>query len=247
MRDRSSSAETTTASSATHARHHGQHPGPGRGRFPRAPRWRPDGHTSRHRPSGAVATPSRGSPARTTRGTRPARRSPRRPGWRPARRSQRGRGTPVWPGPAPPSAFRCSHRRAWCTVLARFRLARLGARGRSVMGTRVSARRIALERRAGRQATEPFPGVTRKSRCEGSLTCGGAKGTRTPNPLLAKSPNRFRERVVEHTVGRCGVPDHAHFDPHCSTSLGYETWVGRPRLEGKRTDGCTDPRSWLIG
>ena len=37
-----------------------------------------------------------------------------------------------------------SHRRSWCTVLARFRLARLGARGRSVMGTRVSARRIAL-------------------------------------------------------------------------------------------------------
>ena len=46
-------------------------------------------------------------------------------------------------------------------------------------------------------------------------------------------------------MGRCGVPDHARFEPHCNTSLGYETWVGRHRLEGKRTHGCTDPRSWI--
>ena len=28
------------------------------------------------------------------------------------------------------------------------------------------------------------------------------------DPLLAKSPKAFRERVLEHAAGRCGVPDH---------------------------------------
>ena len=42
-----------------------------------------------------------------------------------------------------------------------------------------------------------------------------------PCPLLAKSPTGFRERLIEHAVGRCGVPDHAVLVTHCSTSLGY--------------------------
>jgi len=58
---------------------------------------------------------------------------------------------------------------------------------------------------------------------KGPLTCGGAKGTRTPNPLLANSPKGFRERVIEHTVGRCGVPDDAGFVADCSTFLGYDS------------------------
>ena len=54
------------------------------------------------------------------------------------------------------------------------------------------------------------------------LTWRGAKGTRTPNRLLAKSPNGLRERAIEHVVGRSGVPDHAGFVTDCSTSVGYE-------------------------
>ena len=38
------------------------------------------------------------------------------------------------------------------------------------------------------------------------MTSGGAKGIRIPNPLLAKSPKGFRERVIEHVRGVVGYP-----------------------------------------
>ena len=54
-----------------------------------------------------------------------------------------------------------------------------------------------------------------------ALSCGEANGTRTPNPQLANSPMRFRERLIEHVGPPCGVPDHAGFVTDCSTFLGY--------------------------
>jgi hypothetical protein len=47
--------------------------------------------------------------------------------------------------------------------------------------------------------------------------------TASHNPRLAQSPKGFRERMIEHAVGRSGVPDHAILVPHCSTSLGYRS------------------------
>jgi len=55
------------------------------------------------------------------------------------------------------------------------------------------------------------------------VACGGTKGNPNPDPLLAKSPKSLRENVIEHAVGRSGVPDNADFVPYCSTSLGYES------------------------
>ena len=57
------------------------------------------------------------------------------------------------------------------------------------------------------------------------MACGGTKGNPNPDPLLAKSPNALRERVIEHKRGRCGVHDHAIFVPHCSTFLQYDSGV----------------------
>ena len=56
--------------------------------------------------------------------------------------------------------------------------------------------------------------------------------TASHNPRLAKSPKWFRERAIEHAAGRCGVPDHAGFATHCSTSLGYE-----PGFSGRVPEG----------
>ncbi len=80
---------------------------------------------------------------------------------------------------------------------------------------------------AGHQSTDvrEAPPAERK----GPLTCGGAKGTRTPNPLLAKSPKGFHQRAIEHAEGRCGVRDDAIFVPHCSTPLGYSRVQPRRR------------------
>jgi prevent-host-death family protein len=50
-----------------------------------------------------------------------------------------------------------------------------------------------------------------------------SQGDSNPNRLLAKSPIRLRERVIEHKRSRCRVRVHAGFVPHCSTSLEYES------------------------
>ena len=63
-------------------------------------------------------------------------------------------------------------------------------------------------------------------------------------PCLQESPKGFRERVIEHSVGRFGVRDHAGFMTHCSTALGYESRCGRRGSERWRS-GRLRPESVL--
>ena len=66
-------------------------------------------------------------------------------------------------------------------------------------------------------AGEPKEALSRKGK--GPLTCGGAKGTRTPNPLLAKQV-RYQLRHGP----RCGVewPSAGRVGPHVVGGLGPE-------------------------
>ena len=70
---------------------------------------------------------------------------------------------------------------------------------------------------------------------KGALTCGGAKGTRTPNPLLAKQV-RYQLRHGP----RCGVewPSAGRVGPHVVGGLGPEVLlsplVAHLLLEGDR-------------
>ena len=76
---------------------------------------------------------------------------------------------------------------------------------------------------------------------KGPLTCGGAKGTRTPNPLLAKQV-RYQLRHGP----QCGVerPSAARVGPHVVGGLGPEVLlsplVARLLLHGDRADRRDD-------
>ena len=60
------------------------------------------------------------------------------------------------------------------------------------------------------------------------------KGTGPLTPACVYSPNRFRERVIEHELGRCGVPDHAGFAHHCSTYVRLNLRYRLPSRLGSR-------------
>ena len=89
----------------------------------------------------------------------------------------------------------------------------------TIEGSACPHKRRRLVRGSRRPETDTAEALPRER--EGPLTCGAAKRIQTPNPLLAKSPNGVRERVIEHNCGRSRPAHDASSVPNCSTLLGY--------------------------